>query len=290
MRMRRQWLVAGVVVAALVAVDAGRADENLTGYVKGAEALPKGASELYFIGTHHGGKRAGRYEAQALSLEYEYGLSDRLTAAVYVNGYRHDYRDPVPGEIEGRVKKEQLSGGSLELKYMLLSPYKDPIGMALYGEVTYDTVDSITGEKVRAWEYETRLILHSVYLDGEMHWLNNIELEGETSELDDGSLGQSAIAPRYRSALSYRVIPNWFIGVEGWIDAEMLKPDGEAWEFDHWDFFAGPNIHYGAKHWWATLAYVYQVAGSDERDSARTNQHLADHEKYEIRLKVGYNF
>ena len=287
---RGRWLGSLAVAAGVAVAGAVRADENLTGYIRGAETLPVGTSESYLWVTHHGDKRSGEYEADYLRLEYEYGVSDRLSASIAVNGYRHDYRDPVPGEIEGSMDDTQLSGISIELKRMLLSPYKDDLGVALYGELTYDSIDSITGEEVDAFEIETKLILHKVYLDGELHWMNNLELEVETSDPDAGGPGESAIAPRLRSGLSYRFRPNWFAGVEGWVDAELLKPEGAAWEFDHWDFFAGPNLHYGGQRWWTTVAYVTQVAGSDERDAGNTDQHLADHEKFEVRVKIGYNF
>jgi hypothetical protein len=38
------------------------------------------------------------------------------------------------------------------------------------------------------------------------------------------------------------------------------------------------------------LTYANQLAGSDESNDNHTGRHLADHEKYEVRLKLGYNF
>jgi hypothetical protein len=286
----RKFCCFSLLSGALLASGTALADEHLLGYTAGAETLPKGASDAYLWVTHHGDKRQGNYAAQYIRAEYEYGISDRLSASVYLNGYRHAYSgDPVPGEIEGSFSKTQFSGVSFEMKKMLVSPYEADLGVAIYGEVTYDTVDSLTGAKVEAYEAEAKLILQKPYLDGQLQWLTNLELEVETSRDDATGAKESAIAPRLRTGVAYRFAPKWFIGAEGWADAELLKPESAAWEFDHWDFFAGPSIHYGAKSWWATLTYAKQISGSDERDGS-TDLHLADHEKYETRLKIGYNF
>lgn len=288
----RYWLlVVGIFVSGYAV-----ADENLLGYTMGAETLPQGTSEAYLWVTNKGEKRRGDYNAQAIRAEYEYGFTDRLSGAFYINGYRHDY-DCGAGcaglrngpEISGSENKFRLSGFSLELKKMLLSPYKDDLGVALYGEVTYDTVDSITGEQGDGLELEGKLILQKPFMDGQLQWVTNLELEAESWRPDGGRV-EYAIAPRLRTGVSYRFTENWYIGFEGWGDVEMLNPPGSSWEFDHWDVFAGPSIHYGGKEFWATVTAVTQVAGSDESDDNSTGQHLADHEKNELRIKIGYNF
>lgn len=273
------------------------ADENLLGYTIGAETLPQGASEAYLWLTHHGGKRRGDYARQDLRIEYEYGITDRLSASIYLNGYRHDYDCGTDGcagpvsdpEILGSKHSFRMSGVSAEVKKMLLSPYKDGLGVALYGEISYDTVDSITGETGKGWEFEGKVIFQKPLFDDQLAWLTNLEIEAESWKPKGGET-EYAVAPRLRTGVSYRFAPNWYAGLEGWIDAELLNPPGGSWEFDHWDLFAGPSIHYGGKKWWGTLTVAPQLAGSDESDDNRTGRHLADHEKYEVRLKLGYNF
>ncbi|MEJ5211914.1 MAG: DUF6662 family protein [Burkholderiales bacterium] len=285
--MKRPLLLASVLMT--LALPA-RADENLLGYTMGAETLPQGAAEAYLWLTDHRGKRQGHYESQHLRLEYEYGVTDSLSASVYLNGYRHDYNgSPAPGEVDGALQQSRLSGASVEVKKMLASPYKDGLGVALYGEVTHDSIDSVTGEKVDAWELEGKLIFQKPFLDDQLQWVTNLELEAETTRPRAGGEREHAIAPRLRTGVSYRFAPNWFVGFEGWGDVEYSRKPGEAWKRAHWDVFAGPSLHYGARQWWATLTYVKQLAGSDERDMS-TGLHLADHEKQEIRLKLGYNF
>lgn len=290
-------LGAAALLGTLVGADLG-ADENLLGYTKGAETLPQGASEAYLYLTEHSGKRRGDYSAQYVRAEYEYGVTDRLSTSIYLNGYRHNYDCGTQGcagsstspEITGSKNQFRLSGVSMEAKYMMLSPYADDLGVALYGELTYDTVDSITGENGNGLEAEMMVIFQKPFMDGQFQWMTNLELEIESWKGDGAGGTEYAMAPRIRSGVSYRFAPNWYIGAEGWADVEMLNPVGSSWEFDHWDMFAGPSIHYGDKAWWATVTWANQIAGSDESRNNAVGWHLADHERNEFRLKVGYNF
>ena len=53
--------------------------------------------------------------------------------------------------------------------------------------------------------------------------------------------------------------------------------------------FVGPSLHYGAERWWATLTVMPQIAGwPDSRGIGGLT--LDDHERLEVRLKLGYNF
>ncbi len=288
--------LAGLMCAA--APQSAQADENLLGYTIGAETLPQGKSEAYFWVTDDQGKRRGSYLAQQFRAEAEYGITNSLSGSVYLSGYRHSYdcgdvgcAGPLAApEITGSRHSAQFSGVAFELKKMLASPYKDDLGVALYGEVRYDTVDAMTGEKGRGWGLETKLILQKPALDGQLQWLTNLELEAETWRTDAGGGTEVALAPRLRTGVSYRFVPNWFVGLEGWVDVEVLRPADGSWTFDHWDAFAGPSIHYGGKRWWATFTWAEQLRGSNEAEGNRAGLHLADHAKRELRLKVGYNF
>jgi hypothetical protein len=290
-------IIGTAVLGAFLLSGAALADENLLGYTMGAETIPLGTKEAYLHITNKQSKRRGDYSMQAIRAEYEYGITNSLTGAVYLNAYRHDYNcgigcagpidDP---EIGGTLNKTQFSGFSVELKKMLLSPYKDGLGVSLYGELTYDTVDSITGEKGSGYEVETKLIIQKPFMDGQLQWVNNIEFEAESFAPSSQSGTEYAIAPRYRTGVAYRFAPNWFIGAEGWVDAELLNPIGGNWEFDHWDAFVGPSIHFGGEKYWVTATAVSQIGGSNEGEDNKVGQHLADHEKFEFKMKFGYNF
>ncbi len=275
------------------------ADENLLGYTMGAETLPKGAKEVYLWYTQKEGKRNGQYQREEYRAEFEYGIANDLSGAVYVNGLSHNYHcglgcagSQAQGyEISGSRRKSDFSGISFELKKNLMSPYKDDFGLALYGEVTYTTRDRVTGHQGMGWEYETKVIFQKPFLDGQLQWLTNFELELESWKETAGEGTEWAVAPRLRTGVSYRFAPKWSLGVEGWVDKEYLKSANQTkWVYDHWDAFFGPSVHYGDRQWWFTASVVQQLAGSNEANNNRRGLHLADHEKKEFRLKLGYNF
>ena len=76
------------VVAALLGLGSyaniASADENLFGYIKGAETMPKGTYELDEQLTYRSDKGVGSYHAWDNKTELEYGVTDKFEAAVYV--------------------------------------------------------------------------------------------------------------------------------------------------------------------------------------------------------------
>src|SRR5882724_12258113 len=63
----------------------GLADERLFTYTYQAEVLPKGALEFEQWITNRNGRASGVYSAFDLREEFEAGLTDKLTTAVYLN-------------------------------------------------------------------------------------------------------------------------------------------------------------------------------------------------------------
>src|SRR5687768_9571434 len=93
-------LKVGLTALSLLVINSpAAADENLFGYVRGAETLPKGANELYQFVTLRSDKDAGHYRAFNLQTEYEHGVTDRFqvggaikaqsidTSGLTINGY-----------------------------------------------------------------------------------------------------------------------------------------------------------------------------------------------------------
>lgn len=100
------------------------------------------------------------------------------------------------------------------------------------------------------------------------------------------------------TALSYRFMPNWFIGAEAVYETEFETEVGQ----ERWTVFAGPTLHYGGAKWWGTLTWFQQVKGGGETydnqvlgpanavPQSDTDLHLVEKTEQEIRLKVGLNF
>jgi hypothetical protein len=298
--------VAPFVAAALIAVVAGsvasesRADEEIFGYVKGAEPLPKGALELVQWVTVRSDKGIGHYRAYDTKTELEYGFTDKLsgeidilgmginTSGILIDGY-------VPGDKEYGLK---LSGVEGSLKYNFLSAAKDPIGLSTYFAITLQTLDPHSGQDKDIFSTELKLLLQKFFLDDQLIVVANIGMESTMAkrkpiadlpvDFDWPTDPEMEIEFLGALGISYRFAPNWFVGLEAIYDEEHETEIG----LERWSIQAGPNVHFASKKWWATLTWLPQLMGGGEKYAGQTydNLHLIEKTKEEVRFKVGYNF
>lgn len=273
---------------------AAHADENYFGYSYGAETLPAGGTEAYLWFTDRRGKGEGHYDAQDYKLEIEHGLTDRLQMSGYVNFEGHHIRGLEP-DFEDVDRDFGFKGLQASFKYNVLSPYKDGIGLAFYVEPGWSRIHKVEGEKITEYELELKAILQKNFLDDKLIWATNFTLEPEwekEKEFDPVTLEtetewEKELAIELTTGLSYRIASNWFLGAEGRYHSEY--PDWtNGLHREHYAFFAGPTIHYGGKKWWFTATFLPQVYGSPNEGGS--SLHLDEHEKRELRVKIGYNF
>jgi len=269
--------------AALSAV----ADEQLFGFVRGAETLPQGQSELYQFVTLRSGKAEGAYYGLDFETELEHGFTDRFQASVSLEN-RYIYNRGVSGDRDALDDTDsyRFGGVSASGKYRLLSPFKDPIGLALRlegGYVQHDEVDGlpekefyIAPELDFQKNFRDDTVITELWLGTEWAWGKQPAEQYPRELAFQGGLG-----------VSYRFASNWFIGAESNIRAEY--PLFDLNQFEHYVIYAGPSLHYSARRWWATLTCAHQVwgEGTGEPLDGRT---YAEETNWQIRLKIGFNF
>lgn len=291
--------LAGAATLAATAVNV-HADENLFGYVKGSEVLPKDAKEFYLWTTKRADKGAGHYRAVDVLTELEYGLTNRLqvsaeltamsidTSGLLIDGY-------IPADKKTGLRPRGVEFG---LKYNFLSPAKDDFGLSATATFEHSWVDKHSGQDKREYEFETQLQAQKYFMEGQLVWVGNAgfrtawEKRGTIANLPPGfdwpTDPEMEITPIFGTGLTYRFAPNWFIGGELQHETEY---ETEV-SIERRTLFGGPTLHYGGDKWWATLTYFKQLWGSGEKYAGQTddNQHLIEKTKREIRLKLGYNF
>ena len=260
-----------LVASCLTAFLNARADERLFTYVQEAEVLPKGGLEFEQWLTHRRGKADGVFSRWDFREELEYGLTDRLSVAGYLN-FKNTHSAGVTGRTD--ESRFEFEGVSTELKYQLLNPNTKPVGVLLYGEATYN------GDE---FELEEKLVLQKNF--GEK-WVAafNVTLEEEWAFTPAGT--EEELALELTAGIAYKIDLHWSIGLEG-RNHRVFAPglDFSHRVADAW--FVGPNVHYARSKWWATLTVLPQVHGSpDTRDGLE----LEEHEKIEVRLIAGINF
>lgn len=303
------------LAAALLALPT-QADENLLGYVSGAETLPQGASEAYLFVTRRWDKGQGDYTAYDGEVEYEYGVTHRLTATLALKGQAIDASGLVidgylPGAENYGLKP---SGVEAKLKYNFLSAAKDPVGLSGTFSLKQNWLDPHSGKDKDTTKADFSLQLQKLLLDDQLTLVANTGIEATYAKRGPLSAAEQASADAAMQALtgdpaasfewptepemeiefklgagaSYRFAPNWSVGAETLYQTEFETEVGQ----ERWSWFAGPSIHYGGEQWWATLTWFEQLAGGKEQyiNQADDNLHLIERTQHELRFKLGYNF
>jgi len=298
--MQASKLAAVIVAATLLSPALVHADENLFGYVRGAEVVPKGGWELYNTTTLRDGKGAGSYRAFDNVTELEYGVNDRFNVSgglqlLSIDTQGLSFDGYLPGDKEFDLRP---SGAELTGKYNFLRPAADGIGLSGRFALDYSWIDRHSGEDKDTLSAEFDLIAQKYFMDGEMIWVGNLGLEAtyadraEIADLPEGfewpTDPEMEIELKVGTGLSYRFAPNWFIGAEALYETEFETEIGQ----ERWSVFAGPTLHYGSNKWWATLSYLPQIRGGGEQyeGQTETDLHLIEKTEQESRLKIGFNF
>jgi len=278
---------------------AARADENLLGYVKGAETLPAESREGYAILTNRHDKSVGHYDAWDLELDLEYGLTNRFTVSAGLLDRAVDTRGL---RVDGYLPKDEDSGLSfagLELaaKYNFLSPALDDFGLSGYWSLDYGTVDPHSGQDKTTLSVDSLLIAQKYFLEGQLIWAGNLgieatyarreEIDGLPEDFEWKTDPEMEIELKLGTGLSYRFAPNWFAGLEVVYETEYETEVGQ----ERYSVFAGPSLHYGGPRWWATLTWFPQLTGGKEGFEGQDRDlHLIEKTRQELRFKLGYAF
>jgi hypothetical protein len=270
-RMKQKLLLAALAASTLVSA---RADERFFTYVYESEVLPKGGWEFEQWVTYRKGfpegDRAFSQHLWDFREEIEYGLTERLTTALYLN-FR---QEQLVARETGLEDSSEFSfkGVSAEFKYQLFNPNKQPVGLALYFEPTYNGNEQ---------ELEYKILLSKNLGD---HWVfaANAVYEQEW-EHEEGETEKESVL-EFTAGAAYRLTPNWALGLEGRYHSvyEGLGLNdhlGTGW-------FVGPNVHYGSAKWWGTLTVLPQVAGHPSDGGINHTEH----QTFETRLIFGLNF
>ena len=264
-----------------------RADEQLWGFVRGAETLPAHRSEIYQFYTFRTGKPDGTYYGNDFETEYEYGFTDRLQASLSLVQH-YFYTQGVDGERDALDDRNNYRFGGVEAsaKYRLLSPFKDPLGVALRVEGGYLLNDEVDGLKQHERYIKPEVDLQKDFLDDTLICALDFGVEWAWGKQPAEQYPRE-LSFESAAGIAYRFIPNWYVGSE--IRTRWEYPLFDFNNFEHRVVYAGPSIHYSRERWWATLTYNYQIYGKGV-DEPNDGQTFAEEQSHVFRLKVGINF
>jgi hypothetical protein len=265
------WAISTFLFSNITEGSVAQADERHFGYAYEADVLPKGQWEFEQSITNQNGKEDGDYTEWNLRSEFEYGINEHLMTALYLN------LDSVRSEgVTGEEDSDEATfeGVSSEWIYQLTNPQLDPVGSALYAEISTDGVDA---------ELEGKIILSKETKD--FLFAFNAIYEAEWDREDNRTEKEAEL--EFTAGVGYKFDPHWSSGIE--VRNKADYPDGlnlDGQEFQSWS--VGPNIHYGDQKWWANFTVLPQVWGNG--DGSEGNRNLVHEEAIEFRLLFGVLF
>ncbi len=289
MSVTRQFFATSLFLVSLLGSES-RADENLFGWAKGAETLPKGHIDLYQFSTLRTGKveKDGSYNAYDFETEIEYGLTDQFQLGFsasqnYFSGSALAVDDNSLTQTGYRFGGVAASG-----KYRFTSPFIDDFGLALIQQVGFNRHDETAGIIENHLYLAPTLVFQKNFIDNTLITVASAGFDlGWGKKPAEEYSKEMGLETRF--GLSYRFAPNWFAGLEGRIRSEY--PEFDITENEHVAIFVGPNLHYGSEKFWATLSWAYQAYGHESGpDQQVDNRAFAEQVQNEIRLKLGFNF
>src|SRR5262249_17851228 len=151
-------------------------------------------------------------------------------------------------DADAHYQGTRYVGTAVEGIYRLLSPYTDPIGLALYEEPT-------VGQGFM--ESETKIILQKNFLEDRLILALNLTYAPEWrhyspgADTDNDSSGASYTwdeeldANAYLAA-SYRFIENWSAGFE-FLHEREYSSSYDFKRLANCGYYLGPTLHYGGK-------------------------------------------
>ncbi|OUR68696.1 hypothetical protein A9Q80_01290 [Cycloclasticus sp. 46_83_sub15_T18] len=300
-----------------------QAGENQWLYAKGTDTRPEGSFEIKFSDIMKEGKGSGDYTSHDFRPELEYGITDSLSISAELVFFDHNYSvnnpevDPeysTQGGDGGRYNKTQFAGYEVALKYNILSPYKDFIGLSV--GLAYEHRDHyrLDGADIDQDSVTTTLYLQKDFLDDTLIFVLNPKAEFERRK--GGGVLEEEISLELMAAVSYRFMPRWTVGLEYRAQSDYLsvqeRAEANTADFDEHGFergkqrssfdltdmrlgsrfqsgqYLGPTLHYAEEKWWATGGILWQFQGGGGFSTHGKNRD--EHEEYHAGFSVGYEF
>lgn len=267
-KFRGVLLNSALIGASLISMNI-HAGEGYFGWVYGLDLQPMGKYEFEQRLQLTRGQETGTFDFWQGRTELEYGLSNDVQIAGYLNTYSinaaRNYTNPdicdqgispctggygVQGLQHPADTFHQTSfdGVSIEGIWRITNPVTSPIGVGLYLEPTIGNLKNAI---------ESRLILQSNFLDDRLQLVGNLVYEIEHLKFDVEPIEETVLD--FVGGVTYRILPKLNIGME-----YRFHNDYDGFSFGNQTqkaHFIGPNIHYAEKNWWLTAAMRTQIGG-----------------------------
>lgn len=226
-----------------------------------ANTLPAKALEFELWNTIRAGKETGFYYRFQPRMEFEYGITDRLSASMYLN-----FDERRAADNSYATEPLSLSSTALEMRYRLTDPGTLPVDPALYFEYSYG------GNEI---EYEGKLLLSR----RDNNWITALNINTEIERKVTESKHETKF--EITGGAAYELNAAFALGAEiryQSVFEEMYEEkEGSA-------FFAGPCINWQTEKFYLSFSFLAQLSGDPVTKNGLS---FKEHERYEVRSILG---
>jgi hypothetical protein len=231
--------------------------EHLFGFTSGTDVDAPGEAELEFESEGRFGKRTGSYRALTGGVELKYVPIENFRITGGIGASRHSIVG-VPG-LDDR-NSAGLEGLSLELRRRLLDREKSIVGLTISARPFWSRRDETSGESVRAYGAEFRLMVDKELVHDKVFAAVNLLYTPERSRSLASGISERSSTLGISGAVVAQAAAGVFVGGE----LRYLRAyDGLALnDFAGHALFAGPVLYVktSAKTF-ISVAWSVQVAG-----------------------------
>lgn len=252
-----------------------RANERHFSYTYESAVLPFGAREVELWTTARLMKD-DYYLRFDERVEFEIGLGKGVQTALYLN-----FRGIAKETATDIEKSFDFRGISSEWKWEMSNAVADPVGSALYGEVTWMPHEiELEAKVILDKRIGPFLIAYNAVVEMEF------EIEKETVNGVVKREWERKFFLEHLLALAGFITENFSLGLEfrsltKWKDSQL----------SYSSLFLGPALAYAGENWWMSLTFLPQLpAIRNSKGSTHDSIVLDDLEKYEARLLFGFHF
>ncbi|MFA6467312.1 MAG: DUF6662 family protein [Bacteroidota bacterium] len=235
--------------------------------------LPKGAREIELWNTDRRG-RAYFYRRLDQRIEYEFGVTDNLMSAVYLN-YTWRVRDSNEGAPGGAKSSSYSMSISNEWKYKLMDRVADPFGFAVYGEWTVGP-DKQELEGKLLFDKQLSNLLFALNAVGEQEW--SYDVVNGTTEIEEELIAEIDLAA------AYEFTPHFSVGLEALQKTVFINGS-----LKHSSLFAGPSIAFSNEYFWTVLTIQPQLTSFKGATTQNGSLDLGEFEKVQTRLLFSFH-
>lgn len=230
---------------------------------------PKGGFDIEFWNTLHTG-RDYFYTRLDQRLEFEYGVTDKFQSAFYLNA-SHAATGSKDTSFTGIIKESEFSFSN-ELKWQVLDPSANTIGLGFYTEYTIGSSGGELEEKIIIDKRtEKNIFAYNAVGEYEMNW--NV-IKGKTEIAKELTLENDL-------GFMHLFTPSFGLGIEASNQNVLVNNT-----LQYAVVYAGPTLYLSTGNHYVMVNIFPQLTNLAGNDKPLE---LNDREKIEIRLFVGFS-